>query len=250
MGKCVSKESLSGINRKKSLSKESDISERSLNGQSSRSKAYPSGSDRAFIRKSLKQHYLFKQLGKQDMKCIIIRMKKNEVTKESLVYEQGLSGSKFYIISKGRLTILRDNKVFRSLSRGDTFGELALLTQSNRKESIKAETDSILWSIGRNSFKIVLKQIFSKNFDNYREFIAKVPFFGNAADSQKDYLTRMSVLHEYKPNEKLNSEGELIFIILEGKVSINSKCLSQSDFFGEIAAGTVDIRIHSDRWFC
>jgi cGMP-dependent protein kinase len=237
MGKCVSKGSIIGLPKKRSLTKESEISG-SSEGLNIGHNSIFSRSERKFIHDCLKKHYLFKQLTKPDMSSIIDKMKKVTFKSDSMVYEQDSNGSKFFIVQKGQLTIIRDQEVIGKLVKSDTFGEMALLTQTQRKETIRTSSDSILWTLGRNSFKLSLKQIFLKNFDSTREFISNVPFFSNAADSQKDLLTRVSVFHNYKEGENFVSEGELMFILLEGKVVKNNLEVNPGEYFGEVSVLT------------
>ena len=169
------------------------------------------------------------------MQSIIDKMKKLSFTTESRVYEQDSTGNKFFLVAKGQLALIRDSEIVGRLGKGETFGEMALLTQTKRKETVKSTSDSVLWSLGRNTFKLILKQIFSKNFDATREFISKVPFFSNAADSQKDLLTRVSVFHDYKEGDHFTTEGELMFVVLQGRLEIDKAELSPGDYFGEVS---------------
>jgi CRP-like cAMP-binding protein len=46
-----------------------------------------------------------------------------------------------------------NNRVVAELKKGDTFGELALISDANRSASIRARQDSSLWGIDRNMFQ-------------------------------------------------------------------------------------------------
>ncbi|OMJ71290.1 hypothetical protein SteCoe_30529 [Stentor coeruleus] len=245
MGKCISRESENELIKKRSLTKEDEIDDKScdLRDTTGGNLLQVKSSIRKIVKNSLKKHYLFKQLKKHDMMIIFEKMISTEYLNDEVIYEQGALGNKFYVISSGIVKVIRDGIISDKLTKGGTFGEMALVTSSKRKETVETISKTAVWSLSRGCFKQALKIIFSKNFDSHREFISKIKFFANAADSQKDALTRLSVVHEYKENDviiKENDDAELMFILIEGKISLqksNSEplILDSGSTFGEVA---------------
>ena len=245
MGKCISKDPQIGLIRKRSLTKDSDHDEKSSEFRENMNVTIPvlKSSDKNIIKKSLKKHFLFRQLSSKELLAIYERMKFCELLSDEMIYDQGSQGSKFFIIKRGTVEVLKDSVRSEVLSRGDTFGEMALLTRSKRKETVQTLGKAKLWSLSRCNFRQALKQIFSKNFDNIRELISKVRFFTSVADSQKNALTKFSILHEYVGGDvilKENDEGELLFIVIEGRVKYSKEgmglCLVEAGgIFGEVA---------------
>jgi cGMP-dependent protein kinase 1 len=218
MGKCVSKQDKFEYVKKKTSIKDNEMDEKSSefrdNFKLSVNSLKPS--DKKIIGKALRKHFLFKQLSKQDLTMIYEKMKLCHLLADEIIYDQNSIGSKFFIIRSGKLEVLKDGKQVRVLSKGDTFGEMALVTMSKRRETVQTLGNTSIWSLSRSSFKQALKFIFSKNFDSNREFISKVRLFSNSADSQKDALTRLAILHEYKEGDVIireGDEGDLLFII-------------------------------------
>jgi NTE family protein len=78
------------------------------------------------------------------------------------LFRQGDPGDSLYVVLTGRLEIVIENgpevKVIRILGRGDSVGELALLTESPRSASIRARRDSELLLITREQFTRLLEQ--------------------------------------------------------------------------------------------
>jgi hypothetical protein len=68
------------------------------------------------------------------------------------IVREAFSAEAFYILLTGKATVLRCGAADVGLSRGDFFGELALLDQAERTASVVADTD--LWTarIPRESF--------------------------------------------------------------------------------------------------
>jgi NTE family protein len=77
------------------------------------------------------------------------------------LFRQGDPGDSLYVVLTGRLEIVIEGpepKVIRVLGRGDSVGELALLTESPRSASVRARRDSELLLVTREHFARVLEQ--------------------------------------------------------------------------------------------
>ena len=99
-------------------------------------------------------------------------LKEEEFTAGSYLVKQGDQGDRFYIIAEGKLIAEKKEnpsapvkKVFE-YKEGDYFGEIALVKNTVRQASIKAETDCRVVSIDRDAFKRLLgpmEDILSRN---------------------------------------------------------------------------------------
>src|SRR4051794_3656283 len=80
------------------------------------------------------------------------------------LFRQGDPGDSLYVVLTGRLEIVIESegaaepKVIRVLGRGDSVGELALLTESPRSASVRARRDSELLLVTREHFARVLER--------------------------------------------------------------------------------------------
>src|SRR4051794_34695098 len=77
------------------------------------------------------------------------------------LFRQGDPGDSLYVVLTGRLEIVIEGpepKVIRVLGRGDSVGELALLTESPRSASVRARRDSELLLVTREHFARVLER--------------------------------------------------------------------------------------------
>ncbi|MEA2428707.1 MAG: hypothetical protein QOF37_2335, partial [Thermoleophilaceae bacterium] len=78
------------------------------------------------------------------------------------LFRQGEPGDSLYVVLTGRLEIVietgPDLKVIRILGRGDSVGELALLTESPRSASVRARRDSELLHVTREHFARLLEE--------------------------------------------------------------------------------------------
>lgn len=109
------------------------------------------------------------------------------------LYEQGDDGDGLYVIAEGNLfAVVRDiegaeHSVAR-LSRGDSFGELALLLRGERLVTITASTDVVLLELSMASFR----SLKHRNPDLCLMLImAIVRKFGHVLDGSRDVLQRL-----------------------------------------------------------
>jgi CRP-like cAMP-binding protein len=68
------------------------------------------------------------------------------------VFEQGAAGDRFYVIADGTATVEIDGVETRRLSRGDFFGEIALLRDVPRTATVTALEPLRLYALERDDF--------------------------------------------------------------------------------------------------
>lgn len=107
-------------------------------------------------------------------------LKEEEFPAGNYVVKQGEQGDRFYIIAEGRLiaekreTPHADPKKVFEYKEGDYFGEIALVKNTVRQASIKAETDCRVVSIDRDAFKRLLgpmEEILQRNMEKYKKYL-------------------------------------------------------------------------------
>lgn len=149
--------------------------------------------------------------------------------------------SAFFIIHEGSVQVEIGGNPQKTLSRGNYFGELALLYASPRSASIKTLEPSRFWCITRSVFKKTMEEILQKNYGLAKAYINKLHLFGFLTESQKDSVAYSMLILKYSDSEiifKENDDANSFFIITQGKVSIINKnkaptTLNPGDSFGE-----------------
>ena len=86
---------------------------------------------------------------------MVAKMTYVSTTKNQYVFKQNDKANMFFIVDKGSPHVEIDNNKKKSLSKGDGFGELALLYNAPRSASIKCEETCYFWSLDRKSFRNV-----------------------------------------------------------------------------------------------
>ncbi|MCK5187692.1 MAG: cyclic nucleotide-binding domain-containing protein, partial [Deltaproteobacteria bacterium] len=79
------------------------------------------------------------------------------VSAGELVFDQGDEGDSFYIVYSGKIRILKKNEQGKEINlgvntKGDHFGETALITENPRNAAARAVEDSVLICIDKSSF--------------------------------------------------------------------------------------------------
>lgn len=69
------------------------------------------------------------------------------------VFDAGDFGDKLYAIADGEVEVVKNDKVVATLSAGDVFGEVALVSDQPRNARIRAKTDVNVITVSRQAFK-------------------------------------------------------------------------------------------------
>ena len=107
----------------------------------------------------LKKSYLFKNLSENTLEAIAKNMKKEKFNKGDVIIKEGTSGNTFYLISKGKVSIMKEGKQLRILDTGECLGEKSLLSNDSlRTASAIAEEKVICYVIYKKEFDMILKE--------------------------------------------------------------------------------------------
>lgn len=92
--------------------------------------------------------------------------------KNEFIFLQNDPGDSFFIIKKGKVCIVLEDRELACLKEGDFFGEMSLLTGNPRNASVKANEDTEVFVIEKEDFKGLIQK--NQNlFNNVLEFLTK-----------------------------------------------------------------------------
>ena len=74
------------------------------------------------------------------------------VSQGTVVIKEGERGDCYYAVAEGELAISRDGQLLQMVSRGDGFGEIALIRDVPRQATVTATTDASLYTLDRELF--------------------------------------------------------------------------------------------------
>jgi len=95
----------------------------------------------------LKQVPLFAGLDDRELQQISSQMRERRFSQGDTVTEEGTGGAGFFIVEEGEAEVTVDGQPRGTIKAGDYFGEIALLTGSDRTATIKASTDMLCWGM-------------------------------------------------------------------------------------------------------
>jgi CRP/FNR family transcriptional regulator, cyclic AMP receptor protein len=100
---------------------------------------------------------IFEGLDRRELERIAASMKQRTFHAGDTVTTEGQGGVGFFVIEDGTARVTVGGEDRRTLGSGDYFGEVALLTDSPRTATIKAETDLRCYGMTSWDFKPLVK---------------------------------------------------------------------------------------------
>lgn len=202
-----------------------------------------SESELDLILSAINSHFILKNLDDPCKHLIIDSMKSYALDSRQAVYEQGRSGECFFIVSSGRLEVIQDRNRISTLGPGDSFGELSLVDDRPRSETIRTIEKTLLWGIDRNTYKRSIESYSSMVFKEILDFVSEIPIFSPLSLDQKHTLVAEFSTHLFAKGEKIINEGDpgdTLHIIKHGEVAVlqNQSLLrnmGQGCYYGEQA---------------
>jgi CRP-like cAMP-binding protein len=79
-----------------------------------------------------------------------------EVEEGKVLTREGQSGSEFFVILDGEVSVTKNGQEIRTLGPGDFFGEIALLEDTPRTATVVAKTPLRFFVLTRQSFRSLL----------------------------------------------------------------------------------------------
>lgn len=86
-------------------------------------------------------------------------------------------GSILIQLESGKVQVMIDGQEKTTLGVGTSFGEMALLYNTQRSASIIALEDCGLWGLDRLTFKEYVKQMSLRNIEENKKFIENIDIF-------------------------------------------------------------------------
>ena len=81
-----------------------------------------------------------------------------ETRKSTTVINQGGRADEFLVLTSGKATVIVDDKVVAELTAGDVFGEVGMLSGSERNATVVVDQGSQLLAANRVEFRTLLAQ--------------------------------------------------------------------------------------------
>jgi CRP-like cAMP-binding protein len=96
---------------------------------------------------TLKRVPLFAGLDRRELEQIASSMKERRFSPGDTVTEEGAGGAGFFIVEEGEADVSVDGQPRGTITPGNYFGEIALLTGSDRTATITAKSAMLCWGM-------------------------------------------------------------------------------------------------------
>ena len=106
----------------------------------------------------LKQVPLFAGLDKRELEQIAGTMRERRFSNGDTVTTEGTGGAGFFVVESGEADVSVEGQARGSIGAGDYFGEIALLTGSDRTATIKATSDMVCWGMTPWDFRPLVER--------------------------------------------------------------------------------------------
>ncbi|UCD70698.1 MAG: cyclic nucleotide-binding domain-containing protein [Syntrophobacterales bacterium] len=214
------------------------------------------------VERKLPEIPLFSDLNRNELHEVISHLKAKRVAKEKLVCKEGDPGDSIYIISSGKVGILKysikkqGDILLAKLGEGDFFGEFGFFSDRKRHATVKALTDLEVLEISRDDFDEIAKvhpRIRNVLIIFYKKriidtLLAFSPLFGQLQPHQRAQLVSRFKLRRIEENSLIFEQGApptSFFMIKSGEIEVFASkraepkvtlgYLRGGDFFGEIS---------------
>ncbi|KAJ3124421.1 Guanine nucleotide exchange factor lte1 [Nowakowskiella sp. JEL0407] len=160
--------------------------------------------------------------------CGVVHL--NIYEKDRVVFSQGEVGTCWYVILEGSAGVLvsessgdGDSVVVARKSKGEGFGELALVNDAPRAATILTTSECYLLRVEKADYNRILRFIHNKEQKEKMMFIRKIPFLSNFTDGGIMAIADVMSMKHYKKAEWIVKESEPIsklYIICRGSCDI------------------------------
>jgi CRP-like cAMP-binding protein/Zn-dependent protease len=169
------------------------------------------------------------------------------------VFRQGDRPTAFYIVRRGVLEVVEEDpdtgkdRQIRTLARGESFGELGLVTNAPRAATVRAIEDAELFQIDEGAFdRLLADMIRVPDFEPTLQQLAELrnqPCFAHLGTDQLVELLERGEWLTVSPGQALvveGDEGDSFYAVSSGRFDVEAggqlkQTLGAGSYFGEIA---------------
>jgi cAMP-dependent protein kinase regulator len=211
--------------------------------------------DKEFIIAAVSDNFIFADVEKEERDHLLNAFEEYSATKGTYIITEGEVGDYFYVIQEGTVEYVAQGDRVGVGTKGQSFGEIALLYDCPRRVSVVAGTDCSLWRVDQKSFRQILA---NGRLDGDRETIETLRKVSFLAELSEEYLAKMASAAKTQTFNKGDTiikkgdPGNTFYILKDGTVAVKDiEAGGQSfadqeykagDFFGERAIVTEEPR--------
>lgn len=205
---------------------------------------------------ALKSNVFVGERSEEERTCLAGDFEHCSYRKDERIIFQGEPGDYFFILKSGTVRFAVDGlTVGRSSTKGESFGELALLYTSPRAATVVAETEVEVFRVDHHSFQTTLKAQAEASVQEKFQLLEGVPFLESLSRVDRKRLAGAMTPRLFEAGQKLLQKGvpgHEFWILRDGEVKVinisvgsckyEDVVLKKGDYFGERALATDEPR--------
>ncbi|KAM4528965.1 cGMP-dependent protein kinase 2 [Fundulus diaphanus] len=213
----------------------------------SRNRVKKTGSDTNLIVKAIQKNDFLSRLDDEQIAMMVDLLRTSVIKPGEEVIKEGSEGDSMYIVAAGELIVTQSGRDLRTLTKGDVFGELAILYNCKRTATVKAKTHVHLWCMERQTYRTIMTNKSKKKREQLMGFLKTSRTLKDLNDAQLSKI--IDSMEEVKFQDKdvivrEGTEGNTFYIILKGEVLVSKNVnghqkqirrMGKGDHFGEQA---------------
>eukprot|EP00934_Nitzschia_sp_Nitz4_P006876 Nitzschia sp. Nitz4//scaffold16_size188269//174378//181326//NITZ4_001819-RA/size188269-augustus-gene-0.84-mRNA-1//1//CDS//3329538601//6866//frame0 len=204
---------------------------------------------KALLRSALKHNFVFEKLDEAAIDLLIQGFEPVPTCDSGkTIITQGKDGDYFYVIESGKVTYQVNGSNVGTASKGDSFGELALLYTCPRAATVVANTPTRLWKLEQTIFRMVLRNQTEESLAGKYNLLKNIEFFAQMEEEDVKHCLDVMTPRRFEAGERIVSKGEVgdaFYVIQSGSLKVTDISvgdttyedvqLGPGDFFGERA---------------
>ena len=181
------------------------------------------------------------------------RVRLRTLARTQPVFRQGDRPEAFYVVRRGVLEIVEEDpetgneRQIRTVGRGESFGELALLTGAARTATVRAVDEAEVFEVDKGTFdRLLADMVHVPDFEPTLQQLAELreqPCFSNLGTDQLAELLNLGAWVVVAPGEMLveqGAQGDTFYAVSSGQFDVVidgelKHAIGPGRFFGEIA---------------
>ncbi|XP_012722871.2 cGMP-dependent protein kinase 2 [Fundulus heteroclitus] len=213
----------------------------------SRNRVKKTGSETNLIVKAIQKNDFLSRLDDEQIAMMVDLLRTSAIKPGEEVIKEGSEGDSMYIVAAGELIVTQSGRDLRTLTKGDVFGELAILYNCKRTATVKAKTHVHLWCMERQTYRTIMTNKSKKKREQLMGFLKTSRTLKDLNDAQLSKI--IDSMEEVKFQDKdvivrEGTEGNTFYIILKGEVLVSKNVnghqkqirrMGKGEHFGEQA---------------
>lgn len=187
----------------------------------------------AAIRVAVDSNLLFANIEDEARREVFDRLVEKQFEADVDVMIQGEDGDFFYIVDRGTLEVLKDDKFVATLGAGDSFGELALMYSAPRSATVRTTTPTVCWALDRLTFRTILFGEHREQTEQIKDFLSAVPLLQPLSSKELARVVDAVTVRQFEGGQDIIVAGEpglALFILRSGTaVAIRPPMLADHD---------------------